>query len=66
MQEMRISQLVLDPTSHADSKNLKFVRSTPPRRAKAHSLPYLHTEACFPIIITPVAHVTPSLTGLER
>ena len=23
MQEMRISQLVLDPTSHADSKNLK-------------------------------------------
>ena len=25
MQEMRISQLVLDPTSHADSKNLKAV-----------------------------------------
>ena len=28
MQEMRISQLVLDPTSHVDSKNLE-ARSSP-------------------------------------
>ena len=58
MQEMRISQLVLDPTSNVDSKNLKARSSPGVGNLKARSSPCLAVNTPLPTAIkspTPVA-----------